>query len=205
MSSSPESPLDHLWEEYGLVFRDFDDLTLARWMSQTLSQLRGRAWRLSHPLLGAYRLAAQIGHDRQVWLKRLANPPHGYIEAPCCRAPLLPLFTRDIVESGLACQHCAGCAVPFDEISPELQEKIRVWAADYAPVHAVAHWDDHQRRGVKNYDRALENAAEKAEVLLARAGIDLIPKLLDHFPAAVWEDQDECLDIRPEDIETLKS
>ena len=205
MSSESDSPLDHLWSEYGLVFRDFDDLTLARWMSQTLSQLHGRVWRLSHPLMGAYRLAAQIGHDRQVWLKRLASPPNGYVEAPCCRAPLLPLFTREVVESGFVCQHCSASAVPFDEIPSELQSVLREWAESYAPIHAVAHWDDRQRRGVKNYDRAVENAAEKAENLLARAGLDVVPRLLEFYPAAVWEDQDECLDIRPEDIETSSS
>lgn len=188
--------------EYGLVFRDFDDLTLARWMSQTLSQLHGRVWRLSHPLLGAYRLAAQIGHDRQVWLKRLASAPHGYPEAPCCRAPLLPLFTREITESGLVCQHCAGNAVAYEDIPADLHPPFEAWSKEYAAVHAVAHWDDSQRRSVKHYDRELERAAEKAEGLLAKAGLTLIPLLLDHYPAVVWEDQDECLDIRPEDIET---
>src|SRR5947208_8193695 len=96
-----ESASDRLWREYNGVFRDFDDLTLARWMSQTLGQLQGRVWRFSHPLLGSYRLAAQVAHERQGWLKRLANPPAAYIEAGCCRAPLLPLFTRDVIESGL--------------------------------------------------------------------------------------------------------
>ena len=77
-----ESPFDRLWREYSAVFRDFDDLTLARWLAQTLGQLQGRAWRLSHPLLGAYRLAAQLAHDRQIWHKRLATTPHSYSEAP---------------------------------------------------------------------------------------------------------------------------
>ena len=27
------------------------------------------------------------------------------------------------------------------------------------------------------------------------------PKLLEHYPAIVWEDQDECLEVRPEDVE----
>src|SRR5262249_32958670 len=121
MATDPESPLDKLWQEYAGVFGEFDDLTLARWMAQTLGQLKGNVWRLSHPLLGAYRLAAQVAHDRQIWLKRLATPPAAYLEAPCCRAPLLPLLTRDVLESGLVCQHCSGTAVPFDEISSELQ------------------------------------------------------------------------------------
>src|SRR5438874_6820800 len=78
MAEMSESPLERLWSEYSEVFKDFDDLTLARWMSQTLSQFQGRTWRYSHPLLGAYRLAAQTAHDRQVWLKRLANAPSAY-------------------------------------------------------------------------------------------------------------------------------
>ena len=77
MAFNPDSRLDQLWKEYSLVFQDFDDLTLARWLAQTLGQIEGRVWRASHPLLGAYRLAAQLAHERQVWLKRLAMPPHG--------------------------------------------------------------------------------------------------------------------------------
>src|SRR5690349_1697170 len=106
MPFNPDSRLDQLWKEYSLVFQDFDDLTLARWLAQTLGQLEGKVWRLSHPLLGAYRLAAQLAHERQVWLKRLANPPAAYTEAPCCRAPVLPLLTRDVRDAGLICQHC---------------------------------------------------------------------------------------------------
>ena len=144
--SDSESPFDRLWHEYGDVFEDFDDMTLARWMSQTLSQIEGRAWRLTHPLLGSYRLAAQVAHDRQIWLKRLATLPHAYTEATCCRAPLLPLFTRDVVESGLVCQHCSGIAVPFEELPAELRETVAKWATEYAPVHAAAHWDDQPRK-----------------------------------------------------------
>src|SRR5438874_11757091 len=86
MSLNPEVPLDLLWKEYSAVFREFDDLTLARWLAQTLGQLEGKAWRLSHPLLGAYRLGAQLGHERQIWFKRLATPPAAYPESTCCRA-----------------------------------------------------------------------------------------------------------------------
>jgi hypothetical protein len=137
MSTYSESPLDRLWKEYGSAFRDFDDLTLARWLAQTLGQISGRVWRLSHPLLGAYRLAAQLAHERQIWLKRLATPPAAYPEASCCRAPLLPLLTRDALEAGLICQHCNDTCLPFEEIPAELQEEIRTWAQRYAPLHAV--------------------------------------------------------------------
>src|SRR3954466_16199616 len=105
MPFNQDSSLDRLWKEHSLVIRAFDDLTLARWLAQTLGQLEGRVWRLSHPLMGAYRLAAQLAYDRQIWRKRLATAPAAYAEAPCCRAPLLPFLTRDVRECGLLCQH----------------------------------------------------------------------------------------------------
>jgi hypothetical protein len=200
MNEDQESPIDKLWLEYSHVFRDFDDLTLARWLAQTLGQFEGRIWRLSHPLLAAFRLAAQVAHDRQIWLKRLATVPAAYPESPCCRAPLLPLFTREIVDSGLVCHHCGGTAVSFEEIPAEVRAAVQEWAAEYGPVHAVAHWDDRQRKRVANYDRAFEEAANQTERLLASAGRDLVPKLAEIYPAVTWEDQDECLEVRPEDV-----
>lgn len=201
MENSPDSALDRLWQEYGQVFGPFDDLTLARWMAQTLGQIEGKVWRFSHPLLGAYRLAAQLAHERQIWLKRLVTLPAGYIESACCRAPLLPLFTRDIIETGLGCVHCAETAVSFDDLPADLQEQSKRWAAEYAPVHAVAHWEDRQRKKV-DYDQAYEDAACMAEKLLARAAGEVVPKFLNSYPAIVWEDQDECLEVRPEDIQS---
>jgi hypothetical protein len=195
-----ESSADHLWQEYSVVFEDFDDLTLARWLAQTLGQLRGHIWRFSHPLAGAYRLAAEVGHRRQIWLKRLANCPAGFSEAPCCRAPILPLFSRDILQSGLLCQHCSETLLPFEELPAELQPAVKEWAEAYAPVHTVAHWDDRQRKKVRDYDQAFDDAATKAEDLLAQAATQLLPRFLESFPALIWEDQDECLEVRPEDI-----
>jgi hypothetical protein len=200
MATNPEAPLDLLWKEYSLVFREFDDLTLARWLAQTLGQIQGKAWRLSHPLIGAYRLAAQLGHERQIWFKRFVTPPAGYTESHCCRAPMLPLLTRDLRDTGLICQHCNDTLVPFDEIPAPLRNDLDGWAAQYAPVHAVAHWDDRQRKSAGNYDHACEQAAKETEALLARAGSQLVPKLLEYYPAVVWEDQDECLEVRPEDV-----
>lgn len=200
MPINAESPLDLLWKEYGAVFRDFDDLTLARWTAQTLGQFEGKAWRLSHPLLGAYRLAAQLAHERQIWFKRLATPPAAYPESPCCRAPMLPLLTRDIREAGLICQHCNETLVPFEEIPDPLRPQLDDWAGRYAPVHAVAHWDDARRKESGDYDRAFEKAAKDAEQLLAQAGGPITRALLEFFPTVVWEDQDECLEVRPEDV-----
>ena len=200
MDDAYDSALDRLWSEYSVVFRDFDDHSLARWMAQTLGQLEGRSWRLSHPLVGAFRLAAQISHERQIWPKRLANPPGGYSMATCCRAPLLPLLTRDVLDSGLVCQHCSEPAVLLEDVPEPYQSKIRKWAEEYDPVHQVAHWEDHQRMGVGDYDRRFEDAAQEAERMLAYTGMTLAPQLLEFYPAVVWEDQDECLEVRPEDI-----
>jgi hypothetical protein len=201
MTAPSESPQDRLWQEYSGIFREFDDLTLARWLAQTLGQLQGHACRMSHPLIGAYRIAAQVAHDRQIWLKRLATIPHGYTQAACCNAPLVPIFTRDILETGLGCPHCNGTAIAFDDLPAELQASIKKWADEYDPVHAVAHWEDQQRKASRNYEQAFEAAAKSAEGLLAQAGRELIPQLADVYPTVIWEDHDECLEVRPEDIE----
>lgn len=200
MAFASDEPLDLLWTEYEQAFRDFDDLSLARWLAQTLGQLQGKVWRLSHPLVGAYRLAARVGHDRQIWFKRLATTPTAYPESPCCRAPFLPLLTRDVRDAGLICQHCGETLVPFPEIPAEVRADLEIWAAQYEPIHAVAHWDERQQKSSGDYDRAFENAAQEAERLLLRAGRELAPKLLDHYPAVIWEDHDECLEVRPEDL-----
>jgi hypothetical protein len=193
--------LDRLWQEYSIVFKDFDDHSLARWLSQTLGQLRGRVWRVSHPLVGAYRLAANVAHDRQIWLKRLAMAPAGYAEADCCRAPLVPLFTRDIYDSGLICLHCNATIVELNDIPGLIQAKIRAWSDEYKAVHAVAHWEEDRRGSEEQYDKAFEAAARDAERILAAAATDVLPDLLESYPAVIWEDQDECLEVAPEDIE----
>lgn len=198
--SSPDSPLDRLWKEYGRSFQDFDDLTLARWSAQTLGQLQGKSWRLSHPLVGAYRLAAQVCNERGLWHQRLVNLPSGYTEAPCCRAPLLPLFTREVGDFGLLCQHCGESAVPFEDLPAALRDPVAKWAQDYARSHEVAHWEQKRQKEAADYDELFETAAEQAEEMLAAAARDLVPLLLEHYPALVWEDQDECLEVRPEDV-----
>lgn len=198
-------PEDQLWKEYALAFRDWDDLTLARWLAQTLGQLASQSWRASHPLVAAYRLAAQLAHDRQIWFKRLATPPAAYHQSPCCRAPMLPLLTRDVKEAGLICQHCNETLVPFDDIPDDVRPHLERWASDYGPVHQVAHWDEARQKTVPSYDRAYENAAQQAEHILARAGYQLAPRLLEFYPAIVWEDHDECLEVRPEDINSAKA
>lgn len=196
-----ETSLDRLWKEYGQSFRPFDDLTLARWCAQTLGQLHGRVWRMSHPIVGAYRLAAQLAHDREIWSQRLVHMPVGYQAARCCGAPLLPLFTRDILDRGLVCLHCGETCIPVDELPESLQPAIKAWSRTYHEVHEVAHWNEERQRKSGDYDNAFETAANRAEDLLADAANDLVPQFIERFPAVVWEDQDECLEVRPEDVE----
>ena len=49
-------------------------------------------------------------------------------------------------------------------------------------------------------DRIGPSPSEAAERLLTYAGRELAPKLLNFYPAVIWEDQDECLEVRPEDV-----
>ena len=202
MAFEPEAPPDALWRHYGSVFREWDDLTLGRWLAQTLGQLEGRAWRLSHPLVGAYRLAAQVANEKQIWHQRVVSIPANYTESACCRAPFLPLLTRDVHTEGLICQHCNEVLVPPDEIPEQFRAELDLWAKQYADIHAVAHWDDRQRRKAGNYDDAFEKAAQEAEKFLLQLGTQIAPRLLEVFPAVIWEDQDECLEVRPEDVRT---
>ena len=199
MDAHNESPLDLLWKEYSLVFQGFDDLTLARWLVQTLGQFEGKVWRLSHPLMGAYRLAAQRAHQRQIWLQRLVTLPAQYSESPCCRAPFLPLLSRDVCDAGLVCQHCHGTLVAVADLPAAFKSDLANWAEEYGEVHNVAHWSETEQRAAGDYDEAFDKAAEQAERLLRFAGRILAPRLLETYPALVWEDQDECLEVRPED------
>jgi len=200
MEFKEQSPSDILWAEYEEALADFDDLSLGRWMCQTLGQMEGKIWRMSHPLSGTYRLCATLGHKRQIWLKRLASSPAAYMESPCCRAPALPLLTRDVKEEGLLCSHCTTTLAPFAEIPEPVRTRLARWADAYHKVHGVAHWDDDRKRLCADYEQEFEAAAKKAEDLLGQAGQELCPMLLEHYPAIIWEDHDECLEVRPEDI-----
>lgn len=198
--SSTENAADRLWLHYGTIFQRFDDLTLARWLVQTLGHFNGGLWRYSHPLVGAYKLAAQAGHHRQLWLKRLVEIPNPFLAAECCRAPLLPLVTRDVAESGLICMHCSETAVPLPELPGDAREQLTLWSQGYGEIHRVAHLEGAEKAAITNYDDALDDAAEGAIQSLGKAAEIIFPRLLETFPAVVWEDHDECLEVRPEDL-----
>ena len=110
------------------------------------------------------------------------------------------MLTRDVLESGLLCLHCNSTTVRFEDLPEDIQPLVRGWAEEYAPVHAVAHWDEGQRKRSRDADDDYDEAASKAETLLAFAGHQLVPKLLEVYTAMIWEDHDECLDVRPEDV-----
>jgi hypothetical protein len=200
MSRDLEPKYDHLWKEYTDVFMEMDDLTLARWMAQTLGQFAGRVWRLSHPLLLTYELAARAAHDRQIWLKGMGIVPADYIPAECCRAPLFPVLSRDVAEVGLVCKHCGEACVHPEDLPVEMKSSLIEWAEKYEKVHSVAHWEEDGIKLPHDYDRQLEKAAIKAEKYLLENGDKLALDLLDYYPAVAWEDQDECLAVRPEDL-----
>lgn len=200
MAEDDHQRLQELWEHYRASIQDYDDLTLARWIAQTLGQLKGKVWRLSHPLVGLHRLLASTAHQRAVRVGRLARVPEDFPVCPHCGAPLLPLVTRDSGVDGLICESCGGVAVTVEEMPEPLRGLLADWSQRYRPVHDVAHWEDAQRRQCPDYERAYQDAAEQAEQLLLELSGEILPQALEHYPAIVWEDHDECLDVRPDDI-----
>ena len=198
---SDNESLQLLWEEYRRSLQNHDDLSLARWTAQTLGQLRGKAWRLSHPLIGLHRLLAQEVHHRSIRPGRLATIPAEYPSAPCCGAPLVPLVTREVLRNGLICEACSQTAIPFADLPEDVQSLLRPWNEEYDRVHAVAHWNEIEKSAYPNYEEMYNEAAGQAENLLNELATRVLPALLDHYPALVWEDHDECLDVRPDDIE----
>ena len=81
-----------------------------------------------------------------------------------------------------------------------MKSSLIEWAEKYEKVHAVAHWEEDGIKLPHDYDRQLEKAAIKAEKYLLENGDKLALDLLDYYPAVAWEDQDECLAVRPEDL-----
>jgi hypothetical protein len=192
--------VEKLWAEYGSFFDSWDDHSLARWMAQTLSQLNGKIWRQSHPLLGTYRLAAVQAHKRGLRLYRLASIPQEYTPSECCGAPLIPLVTRDVMEDGLMCLHCSARALAPEDLPADLQISFQDWTRQYVPAHAVAHWPEEQKQRCGDYDKAFNEAAAMAETLLVELATEILPIFLNHYPSVIWEDHDGCLDVQPDDL-----
>ena len=48
--------------------------------------------------------------------------------------------------------------------------------------------------------QTVTRVASTRSAIQALSGVQIAPKFLDFYPAVVWEDQDECLEVRPEDI-----
>ena len=143
---------------------------------------------------------AKAAHERQIWLKGMGIVPADYIAAECCRAPLFPVLSRDVAEIGLVCKHCSEACVQPEDLPVEMKSSLVQWAKQYEKVHAVAHWEEDGKRLPHDYEKQLEAAAIKAEKYLRENGDKLAQELLDYYPAVAWEDQDECLSVRPEDL-----
>lgn len=200
MSDEDTMQLERLWDEYGQFLNSWDDLTLSRWISQTLGQIEGHVWRASHPLVGVFRLAAVAAHRRGIPLRRHARIPDAYQVSECCGMPLLPLVTRDVLENGLICPFCDQRLLGLQDLSYGLGSSLGSWAEAYAKVHEIAHWSEEEKRQHGDYDRAFNQAAQQAEDLLAELATEILPPFLEEYPAVIWEDHDECLDIRTDDI-----
>jgi hypothetical protein len=201
MHDEERESAERLWEEYRSFLNGFDDPTLARWIAQIIGQLNGGIWRASHPLCGVFRLGAFTAHQRGLRPARHARIPEDFREAACCGAPMIPLFTRDIVERGFVCPFCDGTVMSLDELPEPSRAIVQGWAENYDRVHSVAHWDDRKKLSVRSFEEELEKAAEQASLLWVELVDQILPTLIPEiFPAIIWEDQDECLDIRPEDL-----
>jgi hypothetical protein len=194
-----ENPTERLWESYRVWLNDYDDMTLARMTAQTLGQLKGRVWRLSHPLIGLFRLAARTAHKRGLDIFRLAQLTE-YTSAPCCGGPLLPLITRDIVEHGVFCEYCGEIVMPLDDLPVPSNITLKTWAEAYQQSHSIAHWDEPKIRKHPDFEQLFQSSADACDRLLVELAKNLLPPLLDHFPAVVWQDHDECLDVWPDDL-----
>lgn len=201
MHEEDREAIDRLWEDYRLFFDGFDDPTLARYLAQLLGQIHGGIWRASHPMTGLLRLGAHTCHQRGLRIGRHARVPEGYGAAACCGAPTVPLITRDVIERGFVCVFCDGTLATLEDLPGELGLAVRRWAEQYREVHDVAHWDERQRLACGDYEEAFNQAAQRGAELWVDLVESLLPKLVpDIFSVMIWEDQDECLDIRPEDL-----
>ena len=96
---------------------------------------------------------------------------------------MLPLLSARCPGIGSYLPALHETLVAFDEIPEPIEDECGKWAAQYAPVHAVAHWEDSQRK-TGNYDQAYDVAADEAERLLGVVARDIMPKFLDHYAAA---------------------
>ncbi len=160
-------------------FESWDNLTLARWLAQTLGQLEAAPGGSRIRSSARIASARKIGHDRSVWLQRLATPPAAYAESPCCRAPFLPLLTRDVRAEGLICQHCNEILVPFDEIPAELREPRGRMGANNTNPSTPSRTGTTASAGAWGITMTLLKTPRKqAEQLLAVAGRELAPKML---------------------------
>ena len=73
------------------------------------------------------------------------------------------------------------------------------WQAGMRTLYHQMGWKTPDQESRELHEK--EAAATQAEVLLAQMAAKILPGFLDDYPAIVWEDQDECLEVLPQDIE----
>ena len=118
---------------------------------------------------------------------------------------MVPVFTRYVLSSGLMCHQCGETAIEFADIPEVLKPGTQSWASEYAGIHEIAHYDEDRLRQIADYEQMFEQAATDAETFLAMAAKELLPKFVEYYPAVIWEDQDECLEVEPKDIITWRA
>jgi hypothetical protein len=189
-----------LWSEHARALKSWDDLLLARWLNQNLTQLEEHCWRASHPIVVAYRLGATVAHQRDLWNRRTFTLNPHYQRAACCNGPSIPFVSFEVSAYGFYCSCCGEVLRRIDDFPSDIAESFNKWGVAYDQFHHIAHWDETERAKCKNFETEVDQAAEKATPLLSQLGYKLAPKLLLQFPAVIWEDSDACLDIIPEDL-----
>ncbi len=189
-----------LWQEHTRALKSWDDLSLTRWLNQTLGQLHERCWRASHPFVVAYRLGATVAHQRDLWNRRSFSFNPNYPSAACCGAPAIPFISFEVCTHGIYCSCCGEVLVTIEDLPEKLAHDFRHWSKKYDALHQVAHWSDDERKKHGDHNKALDQACDQASPLLAKLGYQLAPQLLHHHPTVFWDDADNCLDIIPEEI-----
>ena len=201
MATNADAPLDLLWKEYSLGFRDFDDLTLATLAGpnarpacrQDLAAFASAARRLPPGRAVGPRapdLAQAPGCD-PARLLRIALLPRADVavaDARRARGGLdLPALQRDARPvRGNPRRACKAIWRTGPRVTPR---------STRSPTGTIA-----SAKPPATTTTPTKPPPRKPNGCSREAGRQLAPRLLEFYPAAVWEDQDECLEVRPEDV-----
>ena len=104
-----------------------------------------------------------------------------------------PSSTFTLCPTGLW-SHAAGVSHEVDSTEVLWQDYSPLFQGfdDFVLVRWMARWGEWRRKSQDQYEHVFEQAAQKSEAQLS---------YFDNFPLVIWDDQDECLQVRPEDIQ----